>query len=72
MAHAQIPEGAALMDLRLDYNFVPASKKAYVVAPGHMINLAQLTNATIGDTYLQYFDADGRILLVPIKPPKEE
>ena len=57
----------ASIDLRLDYNFVPASKKAYTVKTGHMIDMATLTGATIGDAYLQYFDRDGRILLVPMK-----
>ena len=53
------------MDLRLDYNFVRAGKACKVVKDGNVIELLTLTNASVGDRYVQYFDCEGRILLIP-------
>jgi len=52
-------------NLRLDYNMVRAKKQPLQVGDKRLILLAVLTNAVVGDSYYQYVDPDGRILLVP-------
>jgi len=59
-------------DLRLDYNFVLAKKAPGVVTTNRVIHLATLTNAEIGDRYYQYYDIEGRILLVPERLHKDD